>query len=178
MAKLQLRTNVPEVISLQFPQGKEVSSEYNGTETLYTLSDGRSWYVQQSIARKIDALSLGKGEPFEVTKVEAPNGAKGFTYEVKHFLGGGSTNSSSAPLAVQSQQRGTMPEVGPLQTNPTASTATTTSGKLMACFMAAVDSLVEVEAYAKRRGLNVQFNAEDVRACANTLFIAETRGGR
>jgi hypothetical protein len=48
----------------------------------------------------------------------------------------------------------------------------------MACFMAAVDSLVEVEAYAKRKGLTIQFNAEDVRACANTIFIAETRGGR
>ena len=70
MAKLQLRTNVPEVIALQFAKGKEVLSEYaaSGTEVLYTLADGRSWYCHQSVARKVDALSLGKGEPFSSSK--------------------------------------------------------------------------------------------------------------
>ena len=176
MAKLQLRTNVPEVISLQFPQGKEVPSEYNGTETLYTLSDGRSWYVQQSIARKIDALSLGKGEPFEVTKVEAPNGGKGFTFDVKHFTGGApATHPSPAPLAVQSQQRGTpLPEVGPLQTNPN----TPGAQRMMASLASAIEAIAEAQEYATRKGLRITFTGEDVRAVANTLYIDASKGGR
>lgn len=48
----------------------------------------------------------------------------------------------------------------------------------MACLLVAVDSLVEVQAYALRKGLHVSFSAEDVRAVGNTLFINDAKGGR
>ena len=48
----------------------------------------------------------------------------------------------------------------------------------MACFLIAVDTAVETEAYAKRKGLDVRFTADDLRAIAATLYISESRGGR
>lgn len=179
MEKLKLTPNRPEVIALQFAQGKEVESNFNGTEIRYSLADGRSWYVHPSVARKVDALSLGKGEPFEVTKCESGKG-KGFTYQVKHFTPNAAiaTNPSPAPQAVQSQRNGTPPEVGPLQQQHSAPSPHTTGGKLMACFLVAVDSLLEVEAYANSKGMSIQFNAEDIRAVANTMFVQNSKEGR
>lgn len=178
MPKLQLRTNVPEVIALQFAQGKEVESNFNGTQILYSLADGRSWYVHPSVARKVDALSLGKGEPFEVTKCkcESPTGKGWFTYEVKHFTGV-ATHPTPAPQAVQSPRNGTPAEVGPLQTNSTPA-PNSTGGALMGCFMAAIDAVAEAQAYATRRGLGITFSAEDVRATAISAYIGMQKGGR
>lgn len=195
MAKLQLRTNVPEIVALQFTTGKEVESSYNGTEILYTLEDGRSWYVHPSVARKVDALSLGKGEPFEVVKVEAPGG-KGFHYEVKHVEVAAPQRQShsqeqtlqaeawpkkaSVPPGSHPRQNGTTAQVV-VHTNASQDTPapapTPVTQRMMAALCASIEAVSEAQEYAQAKGLRITFTGEDVRAIANTLFIQTTKGG-
>jgi hypothetical protein len=172
MAKLQLRTNVPEIIALQFTQGKEVESNFNGTEVLYTLEDGRSWYVHPAVARKIDALNLGKGEPFEVVKVEAGNG-KGFQYEVKHIAPQHVAQASVLP-SVQTRQNGSTSAHVVVHT---ASQDNPIAKRMMSALCASIDAIAEAQEYATTRGLRITFTGEDVRAVANTLFIQNAKGG-
>jgi hypothetical protein len=182
MEKLKLTPNQPEVIALAFTKGKPApQSKFSGPQVMYTLDDGRLWFADLEAAEKVDALSLGKGEPCEVTM--CVDRAKNKSYEVRYIDGATAktataTHPSPAPQAVQSQRNGTPPEVGPLQQQSSAPSPHTTGGKLMACFLVAVDSLLEVEAYATAKGMNIQFNAEDVRAVANTMFIQNSKDGR
>ncbi|MFN0167208.1 MAG: hypothetical protein ACKV22_12335 [Bryobacteraceae bacterium] len=44
-------------------------------------------------------------------------------------------------------------------------------------FHAAIDLVLDVEAYAKQRGCAVRFSSEDVRCIANTLYINRAKGG-
>jgi hypothetical protein len=181
MAKLQLRTNVPEIIALQFTTGKEVESTFNGTEVLYSLEDGRSWYVHPSVARKIDALCLGKGEPFEVVKSEAPN-KKGFVYDVKHAVASAPPAQAAALPSVETRQSGslsgqvvhTVVQNAQQQQN----TNLTAAQRMMGSLASAIDAIVEAQEYAQKKGLRVTFTGEDVRAVANTLYIDAAKGGR
>jgi hypothetical protein len=173
MAKLQLRVNVPEVIALQFTEGKEVESNFNGTEVLYSLEDGRSWYVHPSVARKIDALSLGKGEPFEVVKTEAPN-KKGFVFDVKHVA---HAPQAAALPSVETRQSGSLTAAQVVHTVQQNTNMTATQ-RMMGSLAAAIDAIAEAQDYATRKGLRITFTAEDVRAVANTLYIDASKGGR
>jgi hypothetical protein len=179
MAKLQLRVNVPEVIALQFTEGKEVESNFNGTEVLYSLEDGRSWYVHPSVARKIDALSLGKGEPFEVVKTEAPN-KKGFVFDVKHLAH--APQAAALPSSEARQNGTTTAQVVHtaqqyIPQPPNRAQQDPMVKRMAAAYLVAVDALAETEVYALARGLKVAFTAEDVRTTALTVFIQASKGG-
>ena len=183
MEKLTLTPNRPCVIALAFTEGKPVPSKLGGDQIMYTLMDGRRFYADLEAAEKIDALSLGRGEPFEMTM--CVDRTKKKSYEARYLANDAPpAQQTQAPVRqrVETPANGTTAQVTPQHpqdnapvTNPSPSTS---GGKLMACFFVAVESLCEVEAYAKRKGMNIQFTAEDVRCCANTLFIADSRGGR
>jgi hypothetical protein len=174
MAKLQLRTNVPEVIALQFTTGKEVESTFNGTEVLFSLEDGRIWYVHPSVARKIDALSLGKGEPFEVVKVEAPGG-KGFTYDVKHVA-----QAAAALPSTDSRQNGTATTqvVHTAQQNSsTAASSSPAAQRMMAAFAAAIEAIAESQAALQRKGIGITLTSDNLTSTALSIFIQASKGG-
>lgn len=190
---LRLAANKPEVIALAFTSGKTVTSTLNGEEqVMYTLmGSGARLYVDPPVARKIDSLNLGKGEPFEITK--CVDRAKNTSYEVR-YLDGANAPAPQAPAVtefmrqpapqapvrqrVEAPANGTAAQVAQVPAQNSAPSPHTTGGKLMACLLVAVDSLVEVQAYALRKGLHVSFSAEDVRAVGNTLFINDAKGGR
>jgi len=52
---------------LKYNDGKEVTGQY-GDQVLYTLTDGRVMYVPHIVKKKIDALGIGRGELFTITK--------------------------------------------------------------------------------------------------------------
>jgi hypothetical protein len=197
MEKLKLTPNRPEVIALAFTAGKPVSSNFTGEQMMYTLSDGRLWFADLEAAAKVDALNLGRGEPCEVTM--CVDRAKQKSYEVRYLAadqpaadvevprtpayGPRLTGKERAPQPpvrqrVEAQANGTTGQVVQVPVQHTSPSPNTTGGKLMACLLVAVDSLLEVEAYANRKGLAIKFSAEDVRTVGNTIFINESKGGR
>lgn len=55
---------------------------------------------------------------------------------------------------------------------------TAASSQMCAAMCAAVDSIIETQAYAQRRGLGVTFSEESVRAIGLTIFIQNVKGAR
>jgi hypothetical protein len=190
---LKLQPNRTEIIALQFATGREVEG-LSGTQMMYTLTDNRRLYLNLEDARKIEDLSLGKGEPFEITRREKLDGRKRLiTYEVQYSSAAPAT---PAPQASTRQVVQTMPSANitqeashhPQATNsapqsaPRAPEAPTPAPipatRIMSALCAAIDAVVEAQAYATRKGLHIAFTSEDVRAIANTLHIDASKGGR
>lgn len=55
---------------------------------------------------------------------------------------------------------------------------TTDAAPMLAAMCAAVDAIVETQAYAQRRGLGVTFSEESVRAIGLSIYIGNQRGAR
>jgi hypothetical protein len=180
METLRLTANRPEVIALAFQQGKPVTSHLTGEEQMmFTLMGDRRIYLDTAIARKIDEMSLGKGEPFELTKCVDRN--KKVTYEVRYLQQQEPPQQTQPPArpSVQTQPSNSgSREVVHTQEQHNAPAAKTTGGKLMACFMSSIDAIAEAQAYATRRGLGITFTAEDVRAAAISAYITACKEGR
>ena len=60
----------------------------------------------------------------------------------------------------------------------TAAIFTTDAAPMLAAMCAAVDAIVETQAYAQRRGLGVTFSEESVRAIGLSIYIGNQRGTR
>jgi hypothetical protein len=180
MEVLKLQPNRPEVIALRFQTGKPVTG-YGGEQFMYSLTDGRALFVDPPIAAQIDGLSLGKGEPFEITKyVRAEGRQKLTTYEVKYLQ---PTEAPATPQASTRQAGQSQPSATPTAQEVThlpqaTAAAAIAPTRIMSALCAAIDAVVEAQAYATRKGLHIAFTSEDVRAIANTLHIDASKGGR
>lgn len=49
---------------------------------------------------------------------------------------------------------------------------------MCAAMMAAVDAVIETQAYAARKGLGLTFSEESVRAVGLSIYISSCKGGR
>ncbi len=65
--KLVFVPNVQQAIALKWPDGKIVSGQY-GDQMYYTLSDGRSMYLNLDVAAKINMLEIRPNEQFFICK--------------------------------------------------------------------------------------------------------------
>jgi hypothetical protein len=71
---LRFEANVPELIALQFSEGKEMTSQYDNPDGsprkqyLFTLVDGRRAFVPPIVADKIRDAGIGARQPFEICK--------------------------------------------------------------------------------------------------------------
>jgi hypothetical protein len=65
--KLVFVPNVQQSVALKWPDGKIVSGQY-GDQMYYTLSDGRSMYLNLDVAAKINMLEIRPNEQFFICK--------------------------------------------------------------------------------------------------------------
>lgn len=186
---LRLVPNKPEVIALMFTSGKPVTSPKTQEEQImFTLTNGTLIFLDPPVARKIDSLNLGKGEPFEITMCQ--DRQKNKSYEVRYLDGATAPVPQQRPVSIQAPVQPSVtstqpngPAVGqvvfqPTQQNTSVPAPATIGGALMGCFMSAIDAIAEAQAYATRRGLGITFSAEDVRCTAISAYIGLQKGGR
>jgi hypothetical protein len=195
---LKLQPNRPEVIALAFQSGKSFTSTLTGDEqVMFTLMGEKRLYVDLPVAQSIEQLSLGKGEPFEITK--CVDRAKKVSYEVRYLateaqppagptfeqhLRAGLVTQPPARTSVQTRPNGTAsqegvhPEQQQQHSSPAPAATNHVGGKLMSCFMSAIDAIAEAQTYATRKGLGITFTAEDVRAAAISAYITACKEGR
>jgi hypothetical protein len=69
--KFNPELNVPQTIALRFTKGREMESQFGGIEYLFSLDDGRPWYVKPQVAAQIESLGISAYRPFLVTKRSA-----------------------------------------------------------------------------------------------------------
>lgn len=186
MEKLTLTPNRPEVIALAFTTGKPVQSNFGGPQVMFSLTDGRRFFADPAAAEAIDQLSLGKDEPFALTK--CVDRAKNVSYDARYVQESPAPMPATfaAPIApqppvrmrVETPANGTTGQVVQVPAQYNAPSPQSTGGALMGCFMSAIDAIVEAAAYAERRGLDITFTAEDVRSTAISAYINLQKGGR
>jgi hypothetical protein len=160
--------NTPVRVSLKYGEGKLVEGRY-GDQMLFSCTDGRRFFVPPPVGKEIAALGVRPGEPITITKCEVTEGRKrSAAYQIDRDT----TASPPVPSPPAAQPAAAQISSAPAPASPEAHSLR----RLMYDhYRAAIDILVEAEKYGKAKGLALEFNAEDVRALAATLFI-ERRG--
>lgn len=177
MEKLVFQTNISETIALKYARGKRVESRYSEYEVYYSLTDGRAMYATPALDAKITACSPGEGELFTVCKREIKDGQKKRIEWQVALATDAATNEepvrqerAAAPVAAvkSTPHAGAVPDAPILSQQPLAQT-------MAGALIAAIDALAVARDYGKKKGFALEFNEEDVRTCAASLFIAATK---
>jgi hypothetical protein len=191
---LELATNKPEVVALAYADGREYPSKIPGApaQVMFTLVDGRRVFWPQPFAESLKSAGIAANVPFEVVKAEI---AKGRTQlQFRPLSGGG--RAVNAPASEAPTSKGTNNYSSPndipapperLYTAPATRTAppaapeptpiTPRAACMCAAMMAAVDAVLETQAYAARKGLGLTFGEESVRAIGLSIYISDCKGG-
>jgi hypothetical protein len=191
MPTLRFTQNVPQVIALQFSEGKIKPSSIPGNpdDMQYALATppGMTAYLPISAAEMIRRAGITARQPFEICKVGKDD------YRINTLNGPG--RAANAPVA-ESQVQGNYTNTSPNHTpaapppangngnrpaNPVAPPpdhrVTPQATKLMSCFLSAIDAVAEAQTYATRKGLGITFSSENVTSAALSCFINECRNG-
>jgi hypothetical protein len=190
--KVQLETNVPFHAKLKFATGLLCKSQYpNGADQmLFTLTDDRKLYVPLTVAETMQRLG---GQEFIITKKQAlssrkttwvVNRAAAFTPDVHQAIARRTVEpayddgeySDTPPPSRQELRQQQVRQVPAPQPQPAAEPSPSRMTTALKC---AIDSLTEAATYAKEKyGIPVQFNEEDIRCIASTLYIQNSRSGQ
>ena len=154
-------------------------------------------YLDLPVAQRLEAMNLAAGERFDLLKREKklPNGKKGAEWVFAKVgvpqqpvsrpaaaaaapvvsQNGGGTHQPQAttdPAPVYPIAAG-RPFEPPITAGFEASFRVTQalSHVMTECFMSAIDAIAAATEYAKRKGMALAFNEEDVRTTANSLLI-------
>jgi hypothetical protein len=184
----------PEIIAITAIPGMTAQSQIGPPEVKFRLVDGRAWYVPPAVADEIYRLRIAPNQQFEVVKFGRMKHELRITPIQPRLNGNGAALTTPQPAATRSQQQHTTyptpnrtPDAGPLpawdeqneQPAPAKTApALTQSGRMMACFLAAIDAIAGAQTYADRRGLKVTFGPENVTSAALSCYINECKGGR
>jgi hypothetical protein len=170
--------NIPQEIALKWADGLPCQSPYNGDQVRFTLTDGTSWFCDPDVAEKIRSLGVVAGEVFRVTRCEVARGnRRSVEWNVARTPEAGSGLPSAPPAAAPSTNA---PREGnhAAQNHPNPPTiegairsSLLTTGKL------AVDAALEIEAYARDRGMQLQFDAPTLQDIWVSAFIQTNRNG-
>jgi len=74
MDKVKFQTNIPEIVALQFAQGRAIESPFSGEQIMFTLVDGRKMFLPPFVAEKIADAGIPAHKPFVIVKREVTHG--------------------------------------------------------------------------------------------------------
>lgn len=185
--------NAPQVVAIASVPGRLVPSEFGPSEVVFSLTDGRPWYVPQVIANEIYAAGIMPRQQIEVTAVGKKKTEVRIvpvqTALAREPQSGRYQSSGSARTLGWSPDRDYTPELeksieqvnaerarAAAAAHPQAGPLSPTSLRFMGAYKDAVDALIETQGYAKGRGLLLEIRCEDVRCLAATMMIQA--GGR
>lgn len=192
---LYIELGEPEELQLKFPNGLEVDGRYGPQKMFTVLRNGeeRRIYLPLATGELIDEFRLGPGERFQLEKrVKKDGRKKGIEWVVTRVDPPQQLPTprerevrSRAPIAAAALEV-SVPEVNNQQNGSNASHA---NANILADFLvnqttiitgilcASVDSLRNAERYAASKGFKLEFNEEDVRTLAATLYITAAKNG-
>jgi hypothetical protein len=188
---LELSINKPEIVALAFADGREYPSKIAGAppQVMFSLVDGRRVFWPKPFAESLREHGIAANVPFEVVKAEV---AKGRTQlQFKPLSGAGRASDAPAAEIQGSNYTNNSPHYSAqearLYTAPATRTAppapeppgpiTPNAAAMCAAMMAAVDAVIETQAYAARKGLGLTFGEESVRAMGLSIYIGNQQKG-
>jgi hypothetical protein len=194
MAIIKFETNVPQLLSLAFSEGKPVVSPMTGAQLMFSTVDADRFYVPPIVGEKLKEHGVTARQQFELCKRQV---GRSIEWQVRTHNAAAGAVSQATPTAAPVR---TVNETTPKEYNgnrdrsiTAALDATYTAmsdpaqsaprnispraKQIMAAMLDAVDVVIETERYLERRGLEVQAEFESIRAIAATFFIQESKGG-
>ena len=171
MEKVKFIKGVPQILALKYTRGKEVESEYNGTETRYTITDGRPFYALQNAAEQIDALHLGAGEQFSIVKLGEGE------FDVQRAETALQTRPLNLPR-VQSRQVENTSQGNTQQAQNNKNALPDRVRRYMEALHHARIALFLDQQKSKETQFSIEYGADDVRCLATTFFLNEIRESR
>jgi hypothetical protein len=196
MAIIKFETNVPQLLSLAFSEGKPVVSPMTGAQLMFSTVDADRFYVPPIVGDKLKEHGVTARQQFELCKrqvgrsiewqVRTHNAAAGAVSEATPTAAPVRSVKGTAPQGYNSNVHGDRSLTDALDATYTAMSEPTPLGsreisprakQMMAAMLDAVDVVIETERYLERRGLEVQAEFESIRAIAATFFIQGCKGG-
>jgi len=191
-----------ETFALKFLEPKVFDGQY-GPRGMFTATDDgygerKIWMDAEDASNmviELRRLEVRVGEPIRVTKVKHQRGG-GHGYLVERATPQAAAPAAeppawvtreetpaSAPSKIEAQLAQSVQMVrqhGPqvFQRPPAPVPLPVPSSPLAEALFAAVDATMETMVYAARKGLEIAFTTEDIRALAATQFINSAKGGR
>jgi hypothetical protein len=202
--EIKLEYGQPEVFALKFTTGKNVQGRF-GPRVLFTAVDERKLWLDaedgSDLERGMRDLDIQPAEFVRVTKIRHPRGG-GHSIRVERVEDdprdrqppsrleqdlerslarftpeAAPARTEAAPRYQEKTESGTHIQASQ-QTNGSP-VLTAASAKMCSAMCAAVDAILETQAYATRRGLGLTFSEESVRAIGLSIYIgAQREGGR
>ena len=189
--KVRFTTNVPFIVLLEQVEGREATSSYNGREYRYNVVQHRRphiLYLPPEGANALRRAAPNVGDEVELLKAirdgqpewsarvlsdaQEPLPSQEQAREVQapapHYSGQPERPSaphSSAPAKPQTD--------GSARSGPRSTAQLATR-----CMFVAFDVMMATEQYAASKGVTLEFNEEDIRALALSIYIGKTREGR
>lgn len=182
-AKFNPTLGLPEIVAIAALPGQTRQSQFGGPEVMFQLTDGRPWYVPSAVADEIYKARINPRQQIEVMKVGRMKHELRITPLQAHLGGPGAVvKTTPDPAAARTEQQ--QQYKSPNHTAPPAehpAPPNTTMRPAAACMasamMAAVDAIIETQAYATRKGLGLTFGEESIRAIGLSIYINECKGG-
>lgn len=167
---LKLNLNEPAQIAITRADAKEFTHPGKASSFMYSivLPDGREdkLFLTPSGVQTLQQLQIQPREWFSICRRKTPQGIEFFDLQTSAIAGRHVSSSIGAPA----------PSPSPKPIPPQRATSSNSASSVMgAALMAAIDAVKEAEEYAKRKGIPVEFGPADLRAIANTIYIAATK---
>jgi hypothetical protein len=200
---VKFSTNIPEIVSLAFAEGRPVESQYSGDQVMFSLTDGRKMYLAPFVADRIREAGIGANQPFEICKREVSHGnRRTVEFQIRPVQGGRSPVQHSPAPAVtlpQLPRQNSAPDLTETLEQsiaraqaargatsvPTPAAAGSSVAKMLGdlfteCGIQAIDAILKLERYANERGLtDFAFGADAIERIAVHISIgAQQRSSR
>lgn len=194
--KVVFSPNVPQHVSLKWPDGKVVSGNY-GDQMMYSLSDGRICFLDLDVAHKISALELKPGEPFTICKLWNGDKKQKVRWDVwrtgERYVQDEEAPEPPPDATIQIDRKPSVPIIGAsaprvaIQPAPNALSnsngnphVVVTDGRpktrLEDALKTVVQALHSTNEYSKSIGYAMpQFGADEICRMVNTLLIGSSR---
>jgi hypothetical protein len=189
--EIKLETNRPQTFALKFATGKEVGQWGN---VMFTAVDERRLFLNTEDANEFEHalvdLNYQPAEFIRVTRTKHGSArGGGFSIRVERVEDtAGAAPSCEVPAPSREEallaksvemarQNGAQAfhAAQPAAADPDLPVITPASAAMTAAMRAAVDAIIETQAYAQRRGLGVTFSEESVRAIGLSIYIGGQR---
>jgi hypothetical protein len=192
----------PETFALKFLEPKSFDGQF-GPRAMFTAADEgygerKIWLDHEDAANiciELRRLGVGVGEAVRMTKVKHPRGG-GHGFLVQR-AGAPAAAQVDAPDWVTREEAPEPPskieaqlaqsvqmvrthgrEVFQRPAAPAAPAPAAADSVLMAALKTAIDATLEATVYAARKGVELAFTEESIRALAITCYIQSAKGGR
>jgi hypothetical protein len=182
--KLKIVSGVPLQVTLSDMRAREMSSRFHdGIEYLYSVEHrgaGCLLYLPVEGHMALKYSGAVEGDDVQITKTHVNGSAPSF--HVKRFSDATLT-VPALPTIQDAPVRGVQmmaprTQVAPAPAPPVPAQASGTAVLLSQCLHCAIDAALGAERFALAKGKELNFNEEDIRAMALSIFIGKQREGR